>query len=222
VLREHLVLRRTISTELGRPGFEVEDVVTNAGFERTPHMLLYHMNLGHPLVHEASELVAPIRLVQPRDEAAAAGLAAVRRFASPDRAAEEQVFFMDLAPDSAGVVRVGVVRAGPVWLGAAISFDRAAFPYFGLWKMGRSGAYAVGLEPANALVEGLAVEKDRGRLQYLEPGESRRYRLRFDVLSSQDQIEKLCDQVNAAVASDAAATGPGTQSMGGDSSGGNE
>jgi hypothetical protein len=206
VLRENLVLRRTISTQLGRPGFEIEDVVTNAGFERTPHMLLYHMNLGHPIVNETSQLVAPIRLAQPRDEAAAAGLADVRRFVSPQRAAEEQVFFLDLAPDSDGIVRVGVVRAGPVWLGAVISFDRAAFPYFGLWKMGRSGTYAVGLEPANALVEGLAVEKNKGRLQYLEPGEVRRYRLSFDVLSSQDEIERLHDQVNAAVASDAAAT----------------
>lgn len=60
----------------------------------------------------------------------------------------------------------------------AISFERAALPYFVLWKMGPSGTYVVGLEPANALVEGLAVERTKGRLQYLEPGESRRYRLR--------------------------------------------
>jgi hypothetical protein len=220
VLREHILLRRTISTKLGQPGFEIEDVVTNAGFERTPHMLLYHMNLGHPLVHETSELVAPIRLAQPRDEVAAAGLAAVTRFAPPDHLAQEQVFFLDLAPDSDGVVHVGVVRGEPAWHGAVISFEKADFPYFGLWKMSRSGTYAVGLEPANALVEGLAVERARGRLQYLEPGESRRYKLRFGVLSGQDEIERLRDRVAAALTSEKAATGVGAPNMTKNSSGG--
>ncbi len=178
MLREQLVLRRTISTKLGWAGFEIEDVVTNSGFERTPHMLLYHMNFGHPLVHETSELVAPIRSVEPRDQAAAVGLADVTRFGRPDPRAQEQVFYLDLADDPDGLIHVGLVREEPIPLGVAISFERAALPYFVLWKMGPSGTYVVGLERANALVEGLAVERTKVRLQYLEPGESRRYRLR--------------------------------------------
>jgi hypothetical protein len=204
VLRENMTLTRTITTAFGQPGFEVEDVVTNAGFERTPHMLLYHMNFGHPLVGEDSELVAPIRSAEPRDDAAAEGLAGVTRFGRPDRLAQEQVFFLDLAPDDEGIVRVGIVRGGTTPLGAYIAFEHAAFPYFGLWKMGRSGTYAVGLEPANALVEGLAVERAKGRLSYLEPGESRRYKLRFGVLSGQAETEWLRDRVAAALTADPA------------------
>jgi hypothetical protein len=45
------------------------------------------------------------------------------------------------------------------------------------WKMMGEGAYVVGLEPANCHVEGRCVERERGTLQILEPGESRRYRL---------------------------------------------
>ena len=165
-------------------------------------MLLYHMNFGHPLVHETSELVAPIRSVEPRDQAAAVGLADVTRFERPDPRAQEQVFYLDLADDPDGLIHVGLVREEPIPLGVAISFERAALPYFVLWKMGRSGTYVVGLEPANALVEGLAVERTKGRLQYLEPGESRRYRLRVDVLAGQDEVQRLRCQVAAAVPSD--------------------
>ena len=39
---------------------EIIDTVTNHGFDLTPHMLLYHINLGWPLVDEGSRLVAPI------------------------------------------------------------------------------------------------------------------------------------------------------------------
>jgi hypothetical protein len=191
---------------LGRAGFEVEDVVTNAGFERTPHMLLYHMNLGHPLVHETSEIIAPIRSSRPRDEAAERGAGSLARFACPDPKADEQVFYLDLAPDRAGLVRVGLVREAPVPIGIAITFEKAEFPYFGLWKMGRSGTYAVGFEPANALVEGFEVEREKGRLQYLEPGESRRYRLRFDVLRGQAEVDRLRQEADAALAGDGSPT----------------
>ena len=35
----------------------VEDAVTNEGYETTPHMLLYHCNLGYPVLSEDSELL---------------------------------------------------------------------------------------------------------------------------------------------------------------------
>ena len=39
------------------------------------------------------------------------------------------------------------------------------------------GLYVVGLEPANCHVEGRAVERERGTLQIMQPGEVRRYHL---------------------------------------------
>jgi galactose mutarotase-like enzyme len=191
VLREHLQLDRTITTRLGQDGFEVHDIVTNAGFTATPHMLLYHMNFGYPVVSEESRLVARVRRVRARDADAALGLDRFDRFDPPSASRPEQVFFLDLEADGAGNCTVAVVRSVPSPLGVAISFPKAAFPYFGLWKMGQPGTYALGLEPANALVEGLAVEREQGRLQILEPGESREYRLRLSLLTTQSEIDCL-------------------------------
>ena len=54
---ENVVLRRRISAWLGSSRLVVEDAVTNEGYETTPHMMLYHCNLGYPVLSEDSELL---------------------------------------------------------------------------------------------------------------------------------------------------------------------
>jgi len=53
------------------------------------------------------------------------------------------------------------------------------------------GLYVVGLEPANCGVEGRAKERERGTLQFLEPGEKRYYNLEIGVLTSRKEIEGM-------------------------------
>jgi hypothetical protein len=45
------------------------------------------------------------------------------------------------------------------------------------------------LEPANCLVEGRDKDRQRGLLQFLEPGESREYLLEIGVLDGNDAID---------------------------------
>jgi hypothetical protein len=194
-LRENLVLTRTIRTTAGEDAFDVEDEVVNHGFQPSPHMLLYHMNLGFPVVSEASRLIAPIRSVTPRDATAAAGLAAFDRFSPPDPSEPEHVFYLDLLTDDAGRCHVGIVRWEPQPLAVVISFLKREFPYFAEWQVCQPGTYAVGLEPATALVEGLAVERGKGRVQDIGPGETRHYRVRLEVLTAREQLQEFVDRV---------------------------
>ena len=60
VFGEHLRLRRRIEADLGGNAIRLTDTVTNHGSDPTPHMLLYHINLGWPLVDAGTRLVAPI------------------------------------------------------------------------------------------------------------------------------------------------------------------
>ena len=53
----NLELRRTISGTLGRAVIRIRDVVTNCGKSPAPHMLLYHINCGWPLVDEGTEIL---------------------------------------------------------------------------------------------------------------------------------------------------------------------
>jgi hypothetical protein len=44
-----------------------------------------------------------------------------------------------------------------------------------------AGVHVLGIEPANCLVEGRAVERERGTLVILEPGEQRTYELQLSI-----------------------------------------
>ena len=57
VFGEQLVLRRRIEARVGESRLHVHDVVENVGHDLTPHMLLYHVNAGFPVVDEGSEIL---------------------------------------------------------------------------------------------------------------------------------------------------------------------
>ena len=59
------------------------------------------------------------------------------------------------------------------------------------------GAYVIGLEPANCLVEGQEEEKNRGTLQYIEPGGRRHYEAEIGVLTSNEEILKIEERIAA-------------------------
>ena len=60
VFGENLQLTRRIEVKAGTNEIELHDSVVNRGFYRTPHMYMYHVNVGHPVVAEGSRYLAPI------------------------------------------------------------------------------------------------------------------------------------------------------------------
>ncbi|MGH6915065.1 MAG: DUF4432 family protein, partial [Geminicoccales bacterium] len=63
VFGENLALTRRIEAKLGGSAIAIEDRVENRGFRPTPHMLLYHLNFGWPLLDEGAEFLAPSRAI---------------------------------------------------------------------------------------------------------------------------------------------------------------
>ena len=52
-------------------------------------------------------------------------------------------------------------------------------PHFVQWKNFVKGEYVMGLEPANCTIDGRSDALARGQMQFLEPGQSATYRLKF-------------------------------------------
>ena len=191
VFGPNLVLRRRISTFLGATRLIIADTVTNEGHEPAPHMLLYHCNLGYPVLSEDSELLVSSVEVQPRDQAAAPGFADHRRFGPPTSGYAEQVFYHTPRTDDAGYARAALVNrafAGGRGLGVSLRWRAADLPWLFEWKMIGQGNYVCGLEPATNLAGGRDRERAAGRLRLLEPGESLHYALEISVLASQAEI----------------------------------
>jgi hypothetical protein len=190
IFGENICLTRRISARLGEPRLWIDDTVENMGFSPTEHMILYHINAGFPVVDEGSELVAPTLEAAPRDAEAAAGAEELARFGKPVSGYLEKVYYHDMACAQDGQVRAAIVnRALDGGLGLYVSYNCRELPRFIEWKMVGQGTYVVGMEPANCLVEGRDKERARGTLQFLQPGEKRRYRLEIGVLCGADELK---------------------------------
>jgi hypothetical protein len=185
VFGHDLQLRRRISARLDEPGLVIEDHVANMGSSPAPHMILYHINLGFPLLQASSRLVAPSEEIIPRDEAAASGVDNCARFQPPTPGYSEQVFFHRMTADSDGFVRVTLVNDG-LGLGLQLRYRQRELPEFTQWKQMGWGTYVLGIEPGNCRSEGRLAARQRGALVQLAPGQEVAYRVEMRVLTGKE------------------------------------
>ena len=184
VFGPNLVLRRRISARVGGSSIRIEDEVENEGFTPELLMVLYHINLGWPLLDTSSRLNgpgSPDDTPEPRDEEARTGLDTWNRFASPTPGFEERVFYHHPAarPDGQAEARLENPDLG---LTFSIKFRPEELPEFVQWTMTGEGTYVLGLEPATCRVEGPDAEQAAGRVVRLEPGETRTHQLEIEVV----------------------------------------
>ncbi len=182
-----LCLTRRIWAKMGESKLHIYDIVENLGYEAAPHMYLYHINIGYPLLDETARLIAPSNHVQPRDAVATAGIDDYTRFQPPTPGYREQVFYHEMIADKDDHVCVAVVNP-ELELGLYVRYHQSQMPRFVQWKMMGEGTYVLGLEPSNAWVEGRAKERERGTLQYLEAGGRRHYETEIGLLTYKEEI----------------------------------
>jgi hypothetical protein len=168
---------------VGESRIRIEDRIENEGFDPEPLMVLYHINLGWPLLAETSRLAGPVRPEEPpepRDEEARTGLDAWDRFAPPTPNFKERVFYHrpTVETDDRAQARLKNPEIG---LSFSVGFSPDELPEFVQWTMTGEGTYVLGLEPATCRVEGPAAEVAAGRVILLQPGETRRHSLDLEV-----------------------------------------
>ena len=188
---DNVLLKRKISAVLGENRFFIHDSVTNEGPRRSPHMLVYHMNIGFPVVDEGTLLVAPTLEAKPRDAEAEVDKEHYYRMEAPISGFKERCYFHDMAADADGWVQAALINknmpAGEQF-GFYVKYNKNELPRFTQWKMTGTQEYVVGMEPSNCLVDGRAKERERGTLQFLKPGATREYHLEVGVLTDADEV----------------------------------
>lgn len=191
---------RRIWTELGATNLHIEDVVENFGYQDTPHMYLFHINAGFPIVSEDCELLAPSTQVMANNDDAAEGLNNHAWCEPPTVDFREQVYYHEMQADKDNHIYVALVNRSfnnEQGIGLYVKYHKTQFPKFVQWKMNGEGTYVVGLEPANCWVEGREKERERGTLQYIEPGGRRHYEVEIGVLTSNEEIDSVAKKIAA-------------------------
>ncbi|NCC42253.1 MAG: DUF4432 family protein [Clostridia bacterium] len=187
---ENMVLRRKITTTYPGKTITVEDEIENQSFRTEPMMLLYHCNIGWPLLDEDCEIILPTREVIARDEAAKDHVGEYDHMEAPSDNEPEYVFLHRLAADEEGNTFASIVNE-KLGIGIKISFSQKELPYFMQWKSRASGDYVVGLEPANSSVYGRLFHEEQGDLHTMEPFEKEHKKLVFTFLDGSSEIKAV-------------------------------
>jgi len=143
--------------------------------------LLYHINLGFPLVGPNTRLSVEGVEVIPRDADAEVGLGQWSEFQVPTAGYREQVFRHQPQAAENGVARANIENPD-LGLALQLSFDQKTLPYLFQWKMMGQGIYVLGVEPTNcSVLHGRSAAREQGDLPHLQPGEQRQYWLELEL-----------------------------------------
>ena len=146
------------------------DTVENRSDRPATLQMLYHVNLGPPLLGAGAEVVVPLAELAPRDAAAAADVPTWQRYAAPQPGRGEEVHFMRLEPDAKGRAKALLVAPDGT-RAASLSWRTAELPCFTLWKNqgGLADGYVTGLEPGTNYPNPRSFEETQGRVVALAP-----------------------------------------------------
>ena len=180
---ENLVLERRIEAEVGTDTVIFHDRVRNLGFYATPHALLYHVNLGWPVVDKGTRLAAPIKSTPFTTHDPHAVEFGPLEQPGPQSKFYQQVYEHEVVPQEDGTARAALINSGfrapggEMGLALEIAYDSRTLPALYQWQNLQEGNYVVAMEPATVHGGTRADWLERGEMVILEHGDQREYRL---------------------------------------------
>ncbi len=186
IFGRQLVLTRVYTFSYNENTIILNDTVENKADKDSPYMIMYHCNMGYPLVQENSIINIPNNGVVPRNERSAKDIDKALVIESPQPNYEECCFYYDVK-ETDNISKVGIYNPDEK-IGITISYRKKELPFFTQWKLMSRGDYVIGLEPANCTPDGRDVMRKCGKLQFLKPHESKKNMLKFSFINEGETI----------------------------------
>ena len=138
---KNLLLHRKIFSAVGSDRLEMCDTLENRGIRAEEYCLLYHVNLGYPLLDAGAELVDDACEVIPRTPWAAEHAKMRTKMEKPVANEEEMCYFLRLKTPRVCLKNKSLGKQ------FVLEWTKETLPHFVEWKSMASGDYALGLEP---------------------------------------------------------------------------
>lgn len=171
IFARKLRLERELIISKQENTFQIHDRIINAGDREEPFEILYHMNMGYPLLDEDSVLTIPAEEVVPRDAHAAEDLQNWMHMQKPTPGYQEMCFYHKFK-EKKGFASLYQPKLD---MGLELHFDTEELDGFIEWKMMGVRDYVLGLECGNCYPDGRKAMRENGMLKFLQPGESKEY-----------------------------------------------
>ena len=164
---KNLVMRRTVTTDILSDKLEITDELINNGTKDEDYALLYHINVGYPMLDQGTTITSDAVSVTPRNEWSAQNIGdrTVRK-APVDNEAETCYFVINKTPKI-------VVENKKIGKTFTVEYSDKTLPYFVQWNGGASGDYALGTEVSTTLLD------DKFSYSKIKKGQTVKFNLTF-------------------------------------------
>jgi hypothetical protein len=156
---KNLVLKRKIFTAIGGDSVTLEDTLVNEGYKTEEYCLLYHINVGYPMLDDGVKVIADVESYTPRTAWAKQNEATMYEMNASTPNQEETCYFLNLKKPEITLVN------GKIGKEFTVSYSGDTLTHFVEWKSMASGDYALGLEPCTTELD------DRFAYKTIEVGE---------------------------------------------------
>ena len=191
-----LVLKTRYSLEAGSRILAIEDQVSNLSSTKAEMQLLYHLNIGRPILEKGAKLHLSVKEMSPQTPQAAAAIGDWETYKGPQSGFKEEVFLFRLFGDETG--RTTALLAHPEGkLGFAVRFPLKDLPCFTIWKQTGAveDAFVTGLEPATGFPNFKDFERDSGRVVNLAPGEEWSAAWELEAVTQEARLAQIKSEV---------------------------
>ena len=184
-----LRLETSVTTSFDSMGYTIRDRVVNFGGKPAQMQMLYHVNVGEPLLDAGSQLVAPVGEVALLRDPSQTVPEDWNVYGPPVAGSAEECYAVKLQGDEAGQTQV-MLKNSSETAGVAIGVNTRELSCFTLWKnlVAREDGYVTGLEPGTNFPNGRSMEEKQGRVVGLNPGEEWSAEVTFDWLTAAEEV----------------------------------
>jgi len=156
---KNLVLKRKIFTEISGDSITLEDTLCNIGYKEEEYCLLYHINVGYPMLDNGAKVISDVESYTPRTAWAKQNEATMYAMNDAVPNQEEACYFLKLSKPEIALVNEKIGKK------FTVSYSGDTLTHFVEWKSMASGDYALGLEPCTTELD------DRFAYKTIEVGE---------------------------------------------------
>ncbi len=145
---KNLVFKRTVTTLIGSAELKIVDTLENNGYCEQDYCLLYHVNVGYPMLDDGAVIEGEISSCTPRNDFAKQNQSTMYQMSESVPCQDETCYFLTFDKPTVSLVNEKLKKA------FSLTWSKETLPNFVEWKSMASGDYALGLEPCSTALDG--------------------------------------------------------------------
>lgn len=157
---KNLTMKRYVYCSIGSNELNIVDTLINNGYKQEDYCLLYHFNIGYPMLDENSKIVADVASCESRTEWSEKFKDDYKRITFDVPNQEEMCYFLTLNYPKISLINNRINKR------FTLEFTNDTLPCLLEWKSMASGDYALGFEPSTSFLD------EKFEFKQINPNES--------------------------------------------------